>query len=586
MKRVKAWYRTTLQWIHRRRRALAWSGLAIMAGLVVVQFLYPPNRTLPWLRVDGVMVGAQPIDRAVDGLAAAYAASDIVIYLRGNNQPHRQVKASAIGMSFDPHQRLASVGYPWYWRLVPTSLLWAHLVVRPTAEAPPLVDRSVLAEYVHNHVRHACQVDPVDASFRLHEGRLVMTPSAPGASCRVEDLDELLATAVPRPDRPAQVTVPITTVPPAVDDGSAQALVARLERTLAGSVPVRAGDRTVSIGGSVILGWLDPVVQDGPNGRGKRLWFRLNQTRADPFLNQQIAPALARPAGVTRVKTRDFSETARSEGQAGQALDGPATLRAVQAWIEAGPGTGPITAVARPVPPRVEYERSYSPTDQGLSAGIRHYVQSHPGSYGVALVELSGQRRRADHQADRQFTTASTYKLFVAYGALRRIESGQWRWSDSVHAGRSLDKCFDDMITVSDNPCAEALLQRIGLRTLTQELHDLGLKKTSFLQGNTPLTTAGDLATFNGMLASGQILSQPSRDRLLAAMKRNVYRQGIPAGTSSPVADKVGFLGGLLHDAAIVYDPRGSYVLAIMSEGSTWGVIAGLTRHLEAIRGH
>jgi beta-lactamase class A len=63
-----------------------------------------------------------------------------------------------------------------------------------------------------------------------------------------------------------------------------------------------------------------------------------------------------------------------------------------------------------------------------------------------------------------------------------------------------------------------------------------------------------------------------------------VYRQGIPAGASGAVADKVGFIDALLHDSAIVYSPSGTYVLAIMTDGSSWANIAQLTREIEALR--
>jgi beta-lactamase class A len=71
---------------------------------------------------------------------------------------------------------------------------------------------------------------------------------------------------------------------------------------------------------------------------------------------------------------------------------------------------------------------------------------------------------------------------------------------------------------------------------------------------------------------------------MLGAMKRNIYRQGVPAGASGQVADKVGFLWGLLHDSAIVYSPSGTYVLVVLTDGSSWRAIADLTREIEALR--
>jgi beta-lactamase class A len=66
-------------------------------------------------------------------------------------------------------------------------------------------------------------------------------------------------------------------------------------------------------------------------------------------------------------------------------------------------------------------------------------------------------------------------------------------------------------------------------------------------------------------------------------MKGNVYRKGIPAGVNGTVADKVGFLDALLHDAAIVYGPHGTYVLAIMTDGSSWATIADLAGQIDAL---
>ena len=199
------------------------------------------------------------------------------------------------------------------------------------------------------------------------------------------------------------------------------------------------------------------------------------------------------------------------------------------------------------------------------------------------MVELSGKNRRATFNDSQRFRTASTYKLYVAYSTLKRVEAGTWKWSDQIQGGRNLEKCFDDMIVRSDNPCGEALLNKVGFRPLTDEMKALGLTNTSFV-GTIPETSAGDLTTFMGSLESGQILGSDSRSRLLGALKRNIYRQGIPAGANGQVANKVGFLDGLLHDAAIIYGPTGPIVLSIMSDGSSWATLADLTKQIETLR--
>lgn len=66
-------------------------------------------------------------------------------------------------------------------------------------------------------------------------------------------------------------------------------------------------------------------------------------------------------------------------------------------------------------------------------------------------------------------------------------------------------------------------------------------------------------------------------------MNRQIYRAGIPAGSAGSVANKVGFLGGLNHDAAIVYHPKGSYALVVLSSGSSFSAIADLARKISTI---
>ena len=107
------------------------------------------------------------------------------------------------------------------------------------------------------------------------------------------------------------------------------------------------------------------------------------------------------------------------------------------------------------MPPTEQYTRSYSPTDAGLSALLANYAKDHTGTYGISLVELDGKKRRADSDGDKKFVTASTYKLFVAYSVLKRIDGGTRSWDTDAD-------CFNKMISQSDNACAESLQTSLG----------------------------------------------------------------------------------------------------------------------------
>jgi beta-lactamase class A len=149
-----------------------------------------------------------------------------------------------------------------------------------------------------------------------------------------------------------------------------------------------------------------------------------------------------------------------------------------------------------------------------------------------------------------------------------------------------LATCFDKMISFSDNACAQFMLYKIGHATVMDEARAIGCADTVFSDAQGNSTTAEDLALFLGKLQAGQILAnQASRDVLIDAMKGNIYRQGVPKGVpDAVVADKVGFLDGLLHDASIVYGKDFTYVLIILTDGSNWGEIAGIAAHIESLR--
>ena len=64
-------------------------------------------------------------------------------------------------------------------------------------------------------------------------------------------------------------------------------------------------------------------------------------------------------------------------------------------------------------------------------------------------------------------------------------------------------------------------------------------------------------------------------------MGDQVYRQGVHAGSDFTVADKVGFLDDLLHDAAIVTANESDYLIVILTDGSSWSAMSELTSLVE-----
>lgn len=218
--------------------------------------------------------------------------------------------------------------------------------------------------------------------------------------------------------------------------------------------------------------------------------------------------------------------------------------------------------------------------NSNLGIGQRTNLADLPNqtSTAVAIVDLSDQGRgNASYNGDMQFTSASTYKLWVAYMMVQDVESGRRTWNSRIN-GTTWDDCFTKMIVNSDNACPETYLSANGYSKLDQAVANLGMSgQTAFTPGNMR-TSANDLALMLQKLYRNELMSEDNKNKLYGLMARQQFRQGIPTGVgnSAVVYDKVGWLDAIVNDAAIVHGGKGDYILVIMTNGESWQYVAQL----------
>ena len=567
-----------LTWAKRRwwLLMLAVIGLVIVT-IVVLQLVYPADKLLGSVTVDGIDVGGKSKQEAIKILDSAYADKQVKLFASGGKEPVATAKLSQMGVTVSNQQRVEGMNYPWQMRLIPTSMWWYGRTIA-TGEVKYSSNEEKIKSFAVEKFGEECLVAPKDPSVKVIDNKLTVVKGEDGGQCEMDDVVENIAKVQVELGKPVDLYLDMTPLVSGIDIKEMENLVAIIEGRMSEFVPVGYNGQTADIEASEVRNWL---VFDTSSGK---LLASIGDGKSEERLEREFGSRANKSAGVTLVETLDFSETKRKDGASGQAIDFSMTNKSIVDYLM---GLTDIAQVSvREVPPRVEYKRKYSPTNDGLSAVIANFAKDKPGIYGVSLIELSGQRRRAGYDDTKQFATASTYKVYVAYSVLKRVEAGQMKWTDEVVAGRNVEKCFNDMISLSDNPCAEAFVEKIRYTPLHVDVtEDLGLKKTSFIDKESFKTTAGDLSQFMALLESGQLpISRDNRTNLISALKNNAYRQGIPAGTSGSVANKVGFIDGLLHDTAIVYSPNGTYVLTIMTDKSSWASIAELTKEIEKVR--
>ncbi|HEX2780579.1 MAG TPA: serine hydrolase, partial [Gemmatimonadaceae bacterium] len=137
---------------------------------------------------------------------------------------------------------------------------------------------------------------------------------------------------------------------------------------------------------------------------------------------------------------------------------------------------------------------------------------------------------------------------------------------------------IERMIIHSSNLATNTLIAMAGATNVDATAHALGARRIhvrrgvedqkAYDRGLNNTTTANDLAALMLAIERGQAASRESCTRMRDILLREVYTgeilAGLPPGT--PVAQKTGWITGILHDAAIVYPPgRTPYVLVVLT---------------------
>lgn len=221
---------------------------------------------------------------------------------------------------------------------------------------------------------------------------------------------------------------------------------------------------------------------------------------------------------------------------------------------------------------------------QSMDLSEREDIAYYPSksATAVSMIDLSDKGRgSANLNGDLQFTSASTYKIYVAYAMIHDVETGRRNWSSRIN-GTTWETCLSRMIINSDNACPEAYINSIGYTKFNQIVDGLGVSEQTQFRPYDMRTSANDLALVLQKLYKGELMTDENKNKLFSLMEQQRYRQGIPAGIgeSGVVYDKVGFMDPLRHDAGIIHTDKGDYVLVVMTDYNSWSYIAKIAAYV------
>ena len=555
---------------HRRPISIiAWAAGSIGIVMILIQSWYGQQHLVRPLTTVGVTsLGSQTRAQAEAAIHDAYSGGRLDISIKG--QPIT-AELEGVGVAPNTVQLVAQlVDYPVWQRFIPFTL-FAHAPAR--YEVKPVIDQSRFSQFVQSSVAPICHLPAVNARVEVVEGQLNLRPAKSGADCSAELVAQRVLDTQLDSDGMSVSVIPSETAP-VVTTASAQRVLVQAEQLVNRQLQIQIVDTVVSPSTQQIASWLtfeaDP--KTGATTVG------ISTAQVITYI-ETLQKSVYTAPGETVIALVDGEETSRLVGANGRGIKADEGAQLIRQQLQAGDGS--VTLQPSVLPPTERFVRTYTKTEAGLQALVTSLGQK--GDTAISVQHIGGRGWRAAANGDKTYVPASTYKIFVAYAVLKQIESGAMGWDDRATGGQTVSDCFDTMIINSDNPCSEWFGEKIGWKNITAMIHGAGVSRATSLYTKAGfVATANDEALFLTKLESGALLSPSSTSRLLDIMKRQVYRAGIPAGAGLSVANKVGFLGGLLHDAGIVYAPSGTYALVIMTSGSSWAQIADIARQINA----
>ena len=519
-----------------------WTALFLLLIEIGVQMLYPNDLARFYTYVDGLDVSQKTNVEITQLLLSDYENQKVII----ENPTGEQIEFSIaeLGASINVNTQVsAASGYSLALRFVPFSLFWPH-----NLNIYPDVELSIETNLARK--------EPVNADIIVGNGQLKVIEAQPGLMVNGENVgdtgvcsNELLL----RINQQSVLYCDIAILQPAISTDVAEAVVDKIESTLSDGLVFNYQDKQeVEAGFYDVIKWLS----FSPNTEDGIIDTVVDIDKVRSFLEKTKLAKLNQSAESGKIELVNGEVVTRSDGKAGWGIDYQAIVDAISKVINEV-ADNVVTVELAHIYPGTVYDRVFTDSFKGLSAELEYLY----GDKNVAIVtlDLTDRGRNIYVNQWKQFTAASTYKLYVAYSMLRS-NSPPW--------------CFETMIIDSDNACPRTWLESKGLKNVENEIHAIGASAVTYFEDFDMRTSAMDLANFLSRIYRKEL--PVDNDRLINAMKIQRFRQGIPAGLGSNavVADKVGFLWGLLHDAGIIYSKKGDYIQVILTDGYSWETIA------------
>lgn len=554
-----------------KRRWIISITLGLVALVLLIQIFYPSNYTVPFAKVAGNYHGFTSDIEIEKLLQSKFIDSKVGISVAGDVE---KVNVAKIGASLDLEETTESVlEYPLSLRIIPFSFIFYS----PDVDEFSLdFDRDRLKEFsLEFSTNHS--LESKSASVKLIDGEISVESSEKGYAINPSKLIDKIESQEYTLSETSSFAAPLDFIAPEVTDAEVEGARALLEAALNKQIVISKDDTGQQIvpAKDVVATWLS--VNKSEDGS---IAVVLNSDQISSYLTELNKQVGNSPEPV-KVIFKDGREVERNGGSPGIGVDQDKFIADIQNTLFTPAAYGYVSLALKEIPAPEQAVYTYTNSQDGLAAKLDELTKRYNAK--ISVKQLSGGGWSANSKGSETWPSASTYKLYVAAMLFSKIESGEIKWSDEI-LGRNVSSCFESMIVVSTNECAEEWLRRFGRSNLENYIYQHGISDaTRFTDAGPARTSANDLVRILEGFYKGSLASGENTNKLMDAMSRQVWRKGIPSGTTGSVTDKVGFLWDYTHDSGIVRHSRGTYILAVMTKGHNYGTISQITKEIEQV---
>ena len=262
-----------------------------------------------------------------------------------------------------------------------------------------------------------------------------------------------------------------------------------------------------------------------------------------------------------------------------------ATTLLVLAPAQARPDSEPLEKSLRAIlkdEPNAEVAIAYRDLASGEDVLINADVPFHAASTMKipVMMEVFRQAEAGKLSLDESITLKNEFASLVDGSpyALKPEDDSELTLYNRLGEKRSILELVRPMIVESSNLATNLLVDRVSAAKTTEFMKALGARGVKVLRGvedskayakgmNNEVTARG-LLTLLAKLAERQVVSTRASDAMIAILRDQKFREGIPSGVPAGVvvAHKTGWFTGTYHDVGIV-EPAGRkpFVLVVLT---------------------